>query len=43
MWKAAGKALRYLTKVDLYVRFLAPDRSRTFGAGGVYKPVKPRR
>lgn len=40
MWSALAKALRYLTKVDYYVRFMAPDRSRTFGVGGVYKPSK---
>lgn len=37
MWAALGKVVRYLTKVDYYVRFIAPGRNRTFGVGGVYK------
>ncbi|WP_350016212.1 inovirus-type Gp2 protein [Rhodanobacter sp. IGA1.0] len=37
-WETLKKVVRYLTKVDYYVRFQVRDRSRTFGAGGVYPP-----
>lgn len=39
-WSALHDALRYLTKVDLYLRFRVDGRSRTFGTGGPYKRVR---
>lgn len=36
-WGYLEKAVRYLTKIDYYVRFLTPGKSRTFGIGGVYE------
>lgn len=35
-WANLEKAVRYLTKVDLYLRFRASGRTRTFGVGGPY-------
>lgn len=35
-WAALQNAMRYLTKVDHYIRFQAPRKSKTFGVGGVY-------
>jgi hypothetical protein len=36
-WQALEKAMRYLTKVDLYLRFRSPGRKRTFGLGRVLR------
>lgn len=38
-WSALADALRYLTKVDLYLRFRPDGRARTFGTGGPYGGV----
>lgn len=40
-WSALVAALRYLTKVDLYLRFRPEGRARTFGTGGPYGGVEP--
>lgn len=40
-WSALVGALRYLTKVDLYLRFRPEVRARTFGTGGPYGGVEP--
>lgn len=40
-WAALKDAMRYLTKVDLYLRFLTDGRSRTFGIGGPYGGIGP--
>lgn len=46
-WEASKDALRYLTKADLYLRFMPEGRARTFGTGGAYggvinaKPMNP--
>lgn len=37
-WQALKDAIRYLTKVDLYLRFRGPGRTRTFGIGRVGRP-----
>jgi hypothetical protein len=39
-WSALEDAVRYLTKVDLYLRFRTPGRTRTFGTGGPYGGVQ---
>ncbi|MCO7456858.1 YagK/YfjJ domain-containing protein [Stenotrophomonas maltophilia] len=39
-WTCLEDALRYLTKVDLYLRFRPDGRARTFGLGGPYGGVK---
>ncbi len=36
-WEVAGEKLRYLTKVDHFVRFQAPRKCKTFDTGGPYK------
>lgn len=36
MWAALGEHVRYMTKVDHYIRFQAPRKCRTFGIGGPY-------
>lgn len=38
-WSALGDAVRYLTKVDLYLRFIPSGNARTFGVGGPYGGV----
>ncbi|MDQ1107268.1 hypothetical protein QE424_000427 [Stenotrophomonas rhizophila] len=40
-WSHLEQALRYLTKVDLYLRFRPEGRARTFGTGGPYGGVEP--
>lgn len=40
-WIAVEGTLRYLTKVDLYLRFRPERRARTFGIGGPYGGVAP--
>lgn len=40
-WLDLENALRYLTKVDLYLRFRPDARARTFGIGGPYGGVAP--
>ena len=37
MWSYLEKAIRYMTKIDHYIRFQAPEKSRTFGSGGPYR------
>jgi hypothetical protein len=37
-WAVLRDKMRYLTKVDLYMRFVAPGKGRRFGVGGVYLP-----
>lgn len=37
-WAVLREKMRYLTKVDLYMRFVAPGKGRTFGKGGAYLP-----
>lgn len=39
-WGYLGNAVHYLTKVDLYLRFQAPARVRTFGLGGPYRTLR---
>lgn len=39
-WSHLENAVRYLTKVDLYLRFRAPGRTRTFGVGGPYGGIE---
>lgn len=39
-WACLEDALRYLTKVDLYLRFRPERRARTFGVGGPYGGIK---
>lgn len=36
-WGWLEENTRYMTKVDHYVRFQAPEKSKTFGCGGPYK------
>lgn len=36
-WELLGEKVRYLTKVDHYIRFQAPPKSKTFNCGGPYK------
>lgn len=36
-WDLLGEKVRYLTKVDHYIRFQAPKGSKTFACGGPYK------
>lgn len=36
-WGWLENVVRYMTKVDHYVRFQAPGKSKTFGCGGPYK------
>ncbi|HBM66154.1 MAG TPA: hypothetical protein DD418_22165 [Pseudomonas sp.] len=37
MWEYLERAVRYMTKVDHYIRFQARTKSRTFGIGGPYR------
>lgn len=39
MWTSLGEHIRYMTKVDHYIRFQAPRKCRTFGIGGPYMRV----